>query len=469
MPTPGIGKVAALVVVLAVLLLGLAQVTDVVREREGRLREAERSVAESLASRQTLVGPVLSRQCTESWEAEQGEGRERKTVTERREFRLAVVPQRLEIGVQTVGEARHRGIFEVQAYAAQVRMSALWDTPAALQPVAQHPGSRLACDAPVVFVAVADARGIRTAHVSIDGQAVAVVPGTTHHAHPRGLHAVLPKALSDAGPQAVEVNLELIGTQALGVAPVGEHTEVALRSDWPHPSFEGRFLPAERELGAQGFVARWRLSALATSAPQELLAAAALCEDSPGGTPDAAAATAVTSRHCIETFGVGFIDPVSPYRLSDRATKYGLLFIALSFVGVGLVEGLRAVRVHPVQYALVGSALVVFFLLLVSLTEHLPFGWAYAIASGACTLLLGYYGSHVLQGLRPGLLFGGAIGGLYAALYLLLRLEQSALVIGAGLLFAVLAVVMVATRRIDWYAMTRRWGPPPEPAAKARG
>jgi len=139
--------------------------------------------------------------------------------------------------------------------------------------------------------------------------------------------------------------------------------------------------------------------------------------------------------------------------LSDRALKYGLLFIALTFVSVGLVEVMRRLRVHPVQYLLVGCALTVFFLLLTSLGEHLSFNIAYLGASLACTLLLGYYGSHVLGGLRAGALFGAGIAGLYGALYVLLQMEQSSLLTGAVLLFCVLAGVMVATRRLDWHGL----------------
>jgi inner membrane protein len=147
---------------------------------------------------------------------------------------------------------------------------------------------------------------------------------------------------------------------------------------------------------------------------------------------------------------------VSPYALSDRATKYGLLFIALTFVGVGAVEVLCRLRVHPIQYLLVGSALAIFFLLLVSLSEHVPFAAAYLAAAGACTALLTFYGTFVLSGSRAGALFGAAIAALYAALYALLQLEQTALLLGAMVLFAALAALMVATRKTDWYGFFDR-------------
>lgn len=462
MKYPLLGKSVAVGAVSLLLVAGLGLVTDIVHEREGRLREAERSVEQSLAGRQVLVGPVLHRRCAESREVEQGEGRERKLVTERREFVLSAVPQGLDIEAQVLAEPRYRGIFKVNAYALKATLAARWDTPVSLQPVARHAGSRLDCEAPVLFVAVGDARGIRASTVQVDGVTRTVMAGTTHPAHPRGLHVELPAAMAERGPQRVEVSLDLVGTSVLDWAPVADQTELMLRSDWPHPSFEGRFLPAQREVGDAGFQARWRLSALATTAPQELLAGAPVCAD--GG-----AEAAARRERCIETFGVSLVDPVGPYRLSDRATKYGLLFIVLTFVGVGLVEVLRSLRVHPVQYMLVGSALVVFFLLLVSLTEHLPFAAAYAIAAGACTLLLGFYGRFVLQGTRAGLGFGAAVGVLYGALYLLLQLEQSALLLGSLLLFLVLAAVMVATRRIDWYALMASLRQGAEPLAPPRG
>ena len=162
-------------------------------------------------------------------------------------------------------------------------------------------------------------------------------------------------------------------------------------------------------------------------------------------------ASGPTGSGCTETLGVAFIDPSNTYALSHRATRYGLLFIALTFVAVGLFEFMRSLRVHPVQYFLVGAAVSIFFLLLVSLSEHLAFGSAYALAATACVLLLTWYASHMLRSWRSGLPFGAGIAALYALLYVLLRLEQTALLVGAVALFAVLALVMLLTRKVDWY------------------
>ena len=151
-----------------------------------------------------------------------------------------------------------------------------------------------------------------------------------------------------------------------------------------------------------------------------------------------------------------FVDPVNPYVLSDRAIKYGLLFVVLTFAAVGLAETLgrdRLRRVHPVQYALVGLVLCLFFLLLLSLSEHIAFGWAYALACAACVPLLGVYAGHAFGRARDGWTSGGGMALLYAMLYVLLQREQTALLIGSLGLFAAVAAVMWLTRRVDWYAL----------------
>ncbi|HET7862797.1 MAG TPA: cell envelope integrity protein CreD [Burkholderiaceae bacterium] len=440
MKHPWILKLLALAAVLLLLLWALAQVGGVVAEREARLREAQAGVANSLAGPQMLAGPILQRLCTETWETVQGTGRDRTRVAEKREFTLKSTPGTLGVDARATMEPRHRGIFRVQGYALRATLTAQWADLAALQPVREHPGSQLACAVPTLGVEVADARGIRSARVQARGIELAVAPGGLRAEPAQGFHASLkplwPQAEVPAtSPLQVLVTLDLAGSQQLAFAPVGEQTQVRLSSDWPHPSFSGRFAPIHQKVDEQGFDASWQVSALASTAARDLRAGAAE----------------------VQSFSVGFIDPVNAYVLSDRATKYGLLFIVLTFVAVGLVEVLRRLRVHPVQYLLVGSALTVFFLLLVSLSEHLPFNVSYLAASAACTLLLAYYGSHVLGGWRAGAGFGAALGLLYGALYVLLQLEQKALVLGSVLLFVVLAAVMVATRKLDWYGLAGQW------------
>lgn len=258
---------------------------------------------------------------------------------------------------------------------------------------------------------------------------------------PRGLHALLPATQALDAPLTLQLSLELAGTQRFALVPAAAAMSLNLRSDWPHPSFGGRFLPSSREIGEAGFNAQWQVSELASTASADVLQHKVIAGLGGKGEQE------------IDTVEFAMVDPVNPYVMSDRAIKYGLMFILLTFVCVGLVELMAGRRVHPVQYLLVGLALSVFFLLLLSLSEHLSFGLSYLLAAAAAVGLLGYYGAAMLGSWQRGLGFGAGVGGLYAALYVLLSLEQASLIVGALLLFIVLAAVMVLTRRLDWYAL----------------
>jgi len=454
-------KLAALAGIIILLLIGLGLIEDVVRDRQRYRSQAAAGVAASLAGPQTLLGPMVHSACVESWDAETGKGEERRLVEQRREFLLTAMPEQLQLHTGAALEERARGLHKVNTYTLKAQIAAQWAPLASLQPQATVKGSRMQCGAPILMLAVGDARGIRSAQLRLGEQQLALKPGTFHPTYSRGLHATLPEAVrGQADGLAVTLELELVGTERLSIVPLGSRTEVQMGSRWPHPSFSGRFLPAEREVGADGFTARWRLTSLATTAPQDIAQGKPICETTDNAL-EAYAPPPQAARECADSFSVAFIDPVNPYALSDRATKYGVLFIALTFVAVGLFELMSRLRVHPVQYLLVGSALCSFFLLLVSLSEHLPFGVSYALAATACVLLLGYYASHMLGSLRRGLPFGAGMALLYGLLYLLLQLEQTALVVGAVALFAVLAAVMVLTRRINWYGLST---PRPEAA-----
>ena len=449
------GKLAALAAIVLVLVIGLGMIEAVVRDRQQYRSLTEQSVADSLAGAQTLIGPVIHSACVESWDVETGKGDERRMVEQRREFRLTAMPETLRLNTDAAMQERARGVHKVNAFSLQTRIQAQWGPLTSLQPQATIQGSRMQCGAPILMLAVADARGIRTAQLELNGQELRLKPGTFHPTYARGLHASLPESvLGMAEGLQATLNLELVGTQQVSIVPLGGRTEVQMQSPWPHPSFSGRFLPTERSVRANGFEAQWRLSSLATTAAQDIAESKPVCAGPVG--EDALRYAAATPRDagCVDSFSVAFIDPVNPYSLSDRATKYGVLFIALTFVAVGLFELMQRLRVHPVQYLLVGSALCSFFLLLVSLSEHLPFGAAYGIAATACVLLLGYYATHMLGSLRRGLPFGAGIALLYGMLYVLLQLEQTALAMGSVALFAVLATVMVLTRHINWYGLT---------------
>ena len=482
-------KLAALTAITVLLLFGLGLIEDVVRDRLRYRSITAQSVAESLAGPQTLMGPMIHSACVESWDEEVGKGDERRMVEKRREFILTAMPEQLKLTTGAAMEERARGLHKVNTYNLKANVTAQWGSLASLLPQSSMKNSRMHCGAPIVMMAVGDARGIRTAQVTMGSQALALKPGTFHPTYSRGLHAVLPESVrGKADGLTATLDLELVGTERLAIVPLGGNTEVLMTSSWPHPSFAGRFLPSEREVKKTGFSAQWRLSSLATTAQADIANGKRICLGADEGGDYAH--SGATPGDCADSFSVAFIDPVNPYSLSDRATKYGVLFIALTFVAVGLFElmandphapplrgslppegaafsswggpATKKLRVHPVQYLLVGSALCSFFLLLVSLSEHLPFGISYAVAASACVLLLAYYASHMLGGLTRGIPLGAGIALLYGLLYVLLQLEQTALVVGAIALFLVLAAVMVLTRKVNWYGLSQG-GTPPRP------
>ncbi len=415
------------------LSLVLVRIGWLVDERAQRQQEAVANVEQSQAGAQLLLGPLLLRQCSESWDVATGEGKDRVVSVEKRDFLLSAVPSSLQVSGALKQAPRYRGLFKVNGYAGRLQMVAQWPSLAALQAQAEHAGGRLLCGPPQVMLASSDVRGLRAASVKQGEQVLDVKPGTLHPIYLRGLHAALNPTAADA-PLNLTLSLELSGTRSFALVPAAAATQLNLQSDWPHPSFGGRFLPSTREVSEAGFGAQWQVSELASAAAAEVL----------NGKPVAG----------LDSLDVALVDPVNPYVMSDRAIKYGLMFIALTFVCVGIVELLSGRRVHPVQYLLVGLALSVFFLLLLSLSEHLPFAAAYALAAAAAVSLLAYYGAAMLGSWQRGVGFGAGISTLYGALYVLLSLEQAALVIGALLLFAVLAALMSLTRRLDWYALS---------------
>lgn len=471
MKHPLFTKLAALAAITVLLLFGISMIEDVVRDRLRYRSLTAQSVAESLAGPQTLMGPMIHSACVESWDVETGKGDERRVVEQRREFLLTAMPEQLKLRSGAAMEERARGLHKVNTFNLKAHLTAQWGSLAGLQPQTTQKNSRMHCGAPIIMMAVGDARGIRTAQLTLGEQTLALKPGTFHPTYSRGLHAVLPETVRGQAPGlSISMDLELVGTERIAIVPLGGNTEVQMTSSWPHPSFGGRFLPSEREVKKDGFSAQWRLSSLATTAQADIEKGSRICIGGYDDSPSDYAPGGATPRDCADSFNVAFVDPVNPYSLSDRATKYGVLFIALTFVAVGLFELMKKLRVHPVQYLLVGSALCSFFLLLVSLSEHLPFGASYAAAASACVLLLAYYASHMLGGLARGIPLGAGIALLYGLLYVLLQLEQTALAVGAIALFLVLAAVMVLTRKVNWYGLSQGTPPqrptPPPPAAR---
>ncbi|MEO6104454.1 MAG: cell envelope integrity protein CreD, partial [Pseudoxanthomonas sp.] len=270
-----------------------------------------------------------------------------------------------------------------------------------------------------------------------------------------GVHAPLPIHAGQVLPaSSIDAHFRLAGTESLGVAPIADSNRITLGSAWPHPLFGGRFLPNQREIRAEGFSANWEISSLATAAQAQLGKGKGLLtsRDDLSEYVDSATADVVGSS-AIDSIEVSLVDPVDIYTQVDRASKYGILFVVLTFVGFALFELIKRLPIHPLQYLLVGLALAIFFLLLLSLSEHIDFLKAYLVSALACIGLQFVYLSGVLKSWLRASGFAVMLTSLYGVLYGLLISEDNALLMGSLLLFGILAAIMWITRKVDWYEL----------------
>ena len=402
----------------------------------GMLRQIRDAAAAEIGATwggsQLVSGPVLSVPYTVPWTDTTGR---RQLVAGRAMF----LPRDLGIDGTLAAETRARGIFRVVVYHARLKLTGRF---------VRIEAGDIRSDAvdwehATLSVGVSDPRGLteRTT-LKWNGQDVPMSGGVADVGLVQaGLQAPLPPLdRVSGGLIPFELTLELNGTRGLRFMPNAQETVVALSAAWPHPSFDGRALPETRQIRANGFTAHWRVQDFARPFParwtgpqmnRELLAQQA---------SEAA-------------FGVALVQPVDIYQQAERAVKYAALLVVLTFLVFFLWEIFHASLLHPVQYTFVGFALCVFYLLLVSLSEHVGFDGAYAVSAGVTTALIAGYAWSVLGSLRAGFSVLAALTALYGFLYLLLRLEDYALLAGSVALFLILAFVMYVTRRMNWYEL----------------
>jgi inner membrane protein len=468
---------AALAMVGLSLLAALMSVRGLLHERQARAREVQASMASYSAGTQSINGPLLVfpyRVVTSTWDGDgkPGGGSGKWTVAHSR-YTLALVPKELKVDGQLATETLKRGIFEARIFSGPIALTGSFELPGA-NPVNVSPSAgdgqkvEVQWGEPFLVLGLGDTRGIRALDGRLGGEALRFTSGTAVGWQATGVHALAtklaaPTALSSAAALPFDLKLELSGSEGLQIEPAAEQTRLALRSNWQHPSFAGNMAPSQREVSATGFSAQWAINQLATGAATLRCKGA---DVSGGRLPNAPLLLQVAEgceRLPAAMVGVNLLDPVDRYLLSERTLKYAVLFLLLVFAAVFVMEVVRRLSVHPVQYGLVGAALALFFLLTLALSEHLDFWLAYWVAAAACCGLLTYYASYVLRGWTAGATFGGLVLGLFGLLYAILQSENNALLLGSLALFALLATIMVLTRHVDWSALNLA-----QPAAPAR-
>ena len=435
-------KIGSICLLIPFLLISLAMTNGVLRERQGLQQEAAREIAGIWGQRQQVTGPVLA--VTYSYKAQVIRTRiveGKKTDVEETDQLWSTayfLPENLVVTGTVEPEVRHRGIYDTVVYSTKLKLTGNFQPDFAAAGIG---ADKINWANTHVLFGVGDLRGIRSVSaVTLNGGQ----PFAFETAAGVGGEGLSLAARIDGVTAGLKLEFAfetaLQGSERLDIVPVGKATRVTLSSPWADPSFGGACLPVKRSVSAAGFTAEWETSHFSRGFGQSW-------SDRMTVSPER------MQKFAAASFGVAFTQPVDGYRLAERAQKYGVLFFVLIFAVFFLFEVTAALRIHPLQYVMVGAALCLFFLGFLALSEFWTTGLAYGTAATGCTLLVSLYSwSFLKTGVRT-LIIGGGLGVTYGYLYFVLKSQDYALVAGAAALFGALALVMFCTRRINWYSL----------------
>lgn len=427
-------KVLVLGIISMAMLLALSSIDNLAQERKGRAQEVQHDIASKYAGEQQIAGPIFSVIFRERW-IERSYNEEKDTWYDREMVDLDTVlyfPETFNYSGEMRVEERYLGIFKANVFQSEGIVKGAVVFPE-LGTLATRADSRVELVSANACVLMSDLRGLDSPEFLWKGQSLEIERGSDLDSIGSGIHAELPDIDHLFGERfEFEMKLDANGMGSLTFVPVGDENNIQLSSDWPHPGFMGDFLANERTITEEGFTAEWNVNGLATSAQQHI---------------------ARVRKGSVQRLGVSLVDPVNVYSMTDRALKYGFLFIFITFAAFLMFEMLAGLQIHPVQYGFVGLAQAIFFLLLLSLSEHLGFGLSYLAATAATIVVISLYLRQVLKSTGRAFAFGGLLVLLYGVLFALLQSEDHALVAGSALVFGLMALIMLLTRNVDWYAI----------------
>jgi inner membrane protein len=447
-------KIAMLVILILLLLIPVFMIRSLINERSHRADTVEESIMEAWGSQFTLYGPVIRIPVV---------GREEvRTKTERdgekvevimRNYALWITPKDVSLSTDFSARKKRRGIFSVALFSGNVSLSGNFSFERAKNELKQN--QTMYPEQAEIIVGLASQKGIRriikadwnggelffkpgNRNFTVDYSGDKKSIGYTLPVGGNGVNALSP--FDTTGINTFDIQFAVQGGKSIRVLPVGETTHVRVQTDWPSPSFQGGFLPVNYTLSESGFNAEWEISYLSRSIP--------LCWlTDESGEYDGKA----DWRN--EFFGVNFFKPLDHYALNTRAVKYAILFLVIPFLTLFFLEVFSQKSIHPAQYLLSGFANVVFYLLLLSISEHLPFSIAYLIAAAALTCMMTLYARSLLETWTRSAYMGLVMALLYLIMYLTLNAEDWALLIGSIAAFVITGVVMFLTRKLDWSSL----------------
>jgi len=408
-----------------VLLIPAALIQGLITEREQRRDSAVFEASDKWGESQIIAGPILTVPYKNLIKDDKGN---LVSVIEYAHF----LPENLTINAELFPEIRYRGIYEMILYNSKLQLRGNFAPPDFNK--FNIPLENILWKDMFLALGVSDLKGIRNnITINWNGEELVANPGIESKDILATGISVKPKIATSSENYVFAVDLDLNGSSEIGFVPAGKETKVSVSSQWGNPSFVGEFLPSDRLVQHDQFNAEWKVFHLNRNYPQQWLG----------------------SQHKImeSTFGVKLLLPIDEYQKTMRTAKYAIMFIALTFLTFFLTEVLSKKVIHPIQYILIGLALILFYTLLLSFSEHVRFNSAYLIASAAIVVLIAAYTKSVLSNNIATAIIAGILIILYGFLYIILQLQDYALLLGSIGLFIILAIVMYVTRKIDWFAI----------------
>lgn len=416
-------KAAVTGVLILVMLIPTIFISNLVKERKDRQSEVVSEVSNRWAKAQVLTGPYLYLPYkTKTINKD-------KTVIQHLRY-LFILPDSLDVNGQVAHELRLRSIYKVLLYRASLQNSGDFN----FKLPNDIDSSLIQWQDARICYGLSDFKGIEEKlAIQYNGKDYELSPGLpSNDIDETGLSAPIAISAADEGKKIpFHINLKIKGSEQLHFVPLAGDSRFTLQSDWGSPSFDGSDLPSVRSVSDSGFTATWNFN-------KANLPFGTILKDFKYDQNSVA-------------FGVTLIQPADGYAKTDRCIKYAILFIGLTFSLFFIIELMQKKPVHPVQYILVGLALIVFYTLLLSISEFIAFDFSYLIASLATILLISIYAYGHFKSGKTAAIFGGFLTLLYGFTFVLIRLEDTALLLGSIGLFIILALAMYASRKINWY------------------
>ncbi len=416
-------KIVSIGILILLLLIPAAMIKELIRERQSRRDSVVNEISQKWGDRQTITGPFITVPFKTFFKDNEGK-------TQFNLNYLHILPETLDVTGEIKPEVRYRSLFEAVLYNIKLQFSGNFRLPPMSRSNIDQ--KNILWDKAHLSVGITDMRGIQDKIViNFNGSAYHADPGlkTTDLAD-AGVGALI-RSLTPDEPNRFSFALNLNGSEQISLIPVGESNTVKINSSWPSPSFNGAFLPATREVKKDGFTANWKILHLNRNYPQFWEGAQHKV------TPSA--------------FGLQLILTADIYQKSTRLAKYSIMFLVFTFAAFFFSEIINRRRVHPIQYILIGMAILLFYTLVLSLSEHMHFNYAYILSAAAVTLMISGYAKAIVSNSRFALTILGILAVLYSYLFIVLQLEDYALIMGSIGLLIILAVVMYMTRKINWY------------------